>query len=70
VELAKANPVLVAVGRATFASAGTKAIKMKLTAAGKKLLQHSSQLKLTAKVTFSPTGLAPIVVRKTFTLKR
>ncbi|HWF75100.1 MAG TPA: Ig-like domain repeat protein [Solirubrobacteraceae bacterium] len=68
--LAKASIVLVASGSATFTSAGTKKLKLKLTAAGKKLLKRSKTLKLTAKATFSASGQTNIVARKTFTLKR
>jgi hypothetical protein len=68
--LAKAAPVLVASGKATFTSAGKKQIKIKLTTAGKNLLRHASQLKLTAKETFTAPGQPQIVQRKTFTLKR
>ncbi|HEY5318825.1 MAG TPA: Ig-like domain repeat protein [Solirubrobacteraceae bacterium] len=68
--LAKARPVLVATGRATFKAAGTTTIKIKLTAEGKRLLRRAGKLKLTAQETFSAAGQAPIVVRKTFTLKR
>jgi hypothetical protein len=68
--LAKAEPVLVATGRATFTNAGSKMIKIKLTTAGKRLLRHAMQLKLTAKGAFTPTGQVQIVVRKPFTLKR
>jgi hypothetical protein len=69
VHLAKASTVLVASGRATFASAGKKTIKLKLTGAGKKLLKGSNQVKLTSKGTFTASGQAQIVARKTFTLR-
>jgi hypothetical protein len=68
--LAKAQPVLVASGRATFGNAGTKTIKIKLTPSGKRLLREANRLKLTAKGTFTPTGQAQIVARTTFTLTR
>jgi hypothetical protein len=68
--LAKAHPVLVARGRATFRSAGTKLIKIKLTAYGKRLLRHARRVKLTAQGTFTPSGQAKIVARATFTLTR
>jgi hypothetical protein len=68
--LAKAQPVLVASGRATFRSAGTKTLKIKLTAYGKGLLRHASRVKLTAQGTFTPSGQAKIVARATFTLTR
>ena len=67
---AKPKPVLVATGRRTFSAAGTATIKIKLTAAGKRLLKHAKKLKLTAKGTFTPTGKAPITATRTFVLKR
>jgi hypothetical protein len=67
---AKPKPVLVAAGKRTFSAAGTATIKIKLTAAGKRLLKHAKKLKLTAKGTFTPTGKAPITATRTFVLKR
>jgi hypothetical protein len=69
VHLARARPVLVASGRATFRSAGTTLIKVKLTAYGKGLLKHANRVKLTAQGTFTPSGQAKIVARATFTLR-
>jgi hypothetical protein len=68
--LAKAQPKLVASGRATFKRAGTQTLKIKLTAYGKGLLRHASRVKLTAQGTFTPSGQAKIVARATFTLTR
>lgn len=65
----KAKPVLAASGHLTFAAAGKGTIKIQLTSAGKKLLQHAKSLKLTAKGTFTPTGKAATVTTKTFSLK-
>jgi hypothetical protein len=65
---AKRKPVLVASGRAKFSAAGTETVKLKLTTAGKKLLKHSSRLKLTAKATFTPTGKTGISTTRTFSL--
>jgi hypothetical protein len=67
---AKPKPVLVASGRRSFSAAGTAKIKIKLTAAGKRLLKHAKKLKLTAKGTFTPTGKTPITATKVFVLKR
>jgi hypothetical protein len=67
---AKPKPVLVASGQRSFSAAGTTKIKIKLTAAGKRLLKHAKQLKLTAKGTFTPTGKTPITTTKVFVLKR
>jgi hypothetical protein len=64
------KPVLVASGQRRFSAAGTAKIKIKLTAAGKRLLKHAKKLKLTAKGTFTPTGKTPITATKVFVLKR
>jgi hypothetical protein len=66
---AKAKPILVAAGQMTFSAPGTALIKVKLTAAGKRLLKHAKRLKLTAKGTFIPTGKAPVVTTRLFVLK-
>lgn len=66
---AKAKPILVASGQVSVSVAGTAAVKVKLTAAGKNLLKHASRLKLTAKATFTPTGQAATVTTKAFSLK-
>jgi hypothetical protein len=64
------RPVLVASGRLTFAAAGAATIKIKLTAAGRRLLEHAGRVKLTAKGAFTPPGMAPITALRTFVLKR
>ena len=66
----KPKPVLVATGQRTFSAAGTATIKIKLTAAGRSLLRHAKQLKLTAKGTFTPSGTTPVTTTRTFVLKR
>ncbi len=66
----KVKPVLVAAGHLTFSVTGTATLNVKLTSAGKRLLQHARHLKLTAKGTFTPTGTAPVIATKTFVLKR
>lgn len=68
--LAAAKPVLVASGRVTFAAAGTRKLKIKLTTKGKRLLKHAKRLKLTGKGTFTPTGTPVVSAKKRFTLKR
>ena len=70
-KLAKhAKPVLIASGRLAFPAAGSAALKLKLTSAGKKLLRHARRLKLTALATFTPTGAAAVRTSRAFTLKR
>jgi hypothetical protein len=66
----KIRPVPVAAGRLTFSAAGTATLNLKLTSAGRRLLKHAKQLKVTAKGTFTPTGAAPITTTKTFVLER
>jgi hypothetical protein len=65
-----AKPVLVAFGRLTFAAPETAMIRIKPTTPGKSLLKRASRIKLTAKGTFTPTGMTPITVTRTFLLKR
>jgi hypothetical protein len=67
---AKPKPILLATGQVKFSAAATKAVRLKLTAAGKALLKRSKQLKLTAKGTFTPSGEAAVSATKPFTLKR
>jgi hypothetical protein len=70
-KLSKATkPVLVASGQLTFSAAGTAPIKVKPTAVGRRLLKHAGRIKLTAKGTFTPTGMTPIIATRTFVLRR
>ena len=66
----KPKPVLVASGERTFSAAGTAKITLKLTTAGKLLLKHARHLQLTAKCAFTPTGEAPVEVKRAFSLRR
>ena len=67
---AKTKPLLVASGRLRFSKAGRKKLRIKLTASGRSLLSHSQSVKLTAKGTFTPSGEEPVVVTKSFVLRR
>jgi hypothetical protein len=69
VKAAKAKPVLVASGKLTFSAAETGKLKIKLTAAGKRLLKHAKRLGLTAKGTFAPTGATAVGATSGFRLK-
>jgi hypothetical protein len=62
--------VLVATGSASFSTASTRAMTIRLTAKGKRLLEHARSMKLTAKGTFSPHDKTAITATKTFTVKR
>lgn len=66
----KAEPVLVATGKASFSKAGTVKLAVKLNAQGKQLLRRAKSLKLTAKGIYTPTGKDAVSTTKTFTLKR
>ncbi len=65
----KPKPKLVARGRASFSTAATETLKVKLTAAGRSLLKHARRIRLTAKGTFTPTGQARVSTTLPFTLK-
>jgi SGNH domain (fused to AT3 domains) len=63
---AKAKAVLVASGTLSFPAAGTRELRMELTAAGRKLLESEQAsdvevLKVTAKATFRPAGGGPAI---------
>jgi hypothetical protein len=60
----KARPVLVGSGQMSFPGAGTGKIKVRLTAAGRRLLKHSKRLTLEAKEAFTPKGKTAISVIK------
>ncbi len=62
------KPLLVATGRYTFAAASAAKIRIKLTASGKLLLRHSSQLKLTAEGAFTSIEKPTISASRTFYL--
>jgi hypothetical protein len=64
----KAHAVLVAAGRATAGGAGSVTVKITLTSAGRKLLQHTRSLKLTGEGGFKPSGGAEVSSSKSFEL--
>jgi hypothetical protein len=66
----KVKPVLVASGQKSFAGAGTGTITVKLTTAGKRLLKHAKQLRLTAKGTFTAPGTASVSATHSLSITR
>ncbi len=66
----KAKPILIASGGHTFTAAGAATVKIKLTAAGKRLIKHAKKFKLTARGTFTRAGQPPVTTTRTFTLKK
>ncbi len=65
----KTKPVLVASGQASFAGAGTSKVKVRLTAAGKKLLKGAKGVKLEAKGVFAPKNASSVSATKTIVLR-
>jgi hypothetical protein len=65
-----ARPVLVASGRLSFHSASTETVRMRLTAAGRRVLAGVTRIGLTARCTFTPRGGSSVVVSRGFELKR
>jgi hypothetical protein len=65
----KARPVLVASGRMRFRRASPSRVRLKLTVAGRKLLERERWLRLTAKGTFTPIGRSAISTTRGFVLR-
>lgn len=68
--LARAKPTLVARGHVSLAAPGGAKISIRLTVAGRALLKHAGQLKLTAKGSMAPVGRVTISVTRSFVVKR
>jgi hypothetical protein len=68
--LARAKPTLVARGHTSLTAPGAAKLSIQLTAAGRALLEHARQLKLTAKGSMAPVGRATISATRSFVLKR
>jgi hypothetical protein len=63
-----AKPMLVASGKLLLTAGSTAQLRIKLTAAGKRRLQHTKQIKLTAKAAFTPSRAAAVRANSTFAL--
>lgn len=64
------RPVLVALGRASAATAGATSISVNLTASGKRLLKHGRRAKLIARSVFAPSDSTALFAEATFVLDR
>jgi hypothetical protein len=64
------TPLLIAGGKVAFRKAGTAAIVVRLTRAGKQLLKRSKRVSLSAKAMFAPNGASAIRAQRGFVLKR
>jgi hypothetical protein len=62
--------VIVATGSITVNAAGMATLKIKLTAAGRSLLKHTSRIKLSTTTVFTPAGGTPTKSSGSFTLLR
>jgi hypothetical protein len=67
---AKLKPILVASVGASFASAQSLTLKLKLTPTGRKLLEAAKRVALVEQSTFTPTGGTTVATTKTFALHR
>ncbi|HEY6887711.1 MAG TPA: Ig-like domain repeat protein [Solirubrobacter sp.] len=61
---------LVAIGRISLKGAGERALRLKTTPAGRRLIRQSRALKLTLAASFTPTGATPIVATSRVTARR
>jgi hypothetical protein len=66
----KPPAVLVASGKLTLRSAGSGALMIRVSRAGRRLLGGAKRIRLTATCIFTPLGAAPIRASATFELKR
>lgn len=64
------KPILVASGKLTFSGAGHGTVRLRLTAAGKRLLRHAKTLRLTTKGVFTGVGLPSVSVARSLALRR
>jgi hypothetical protein len=66
----KAKAIVIASATHRFTNAGKATIKLILTAKGRALLKHAHRIRLTARASFTPTGLPRTTSAKTITLTR
>jgi hypothetical protein len=64
------SPLLIAGGKVAFRKAGTAAVVVRLTRAGRQLLRRSRRVSLSAKAMFAPNGAAAIRAQQRFVLER
>jgi hypothetical protein len=64
------KPVVIARGKQVFAAAGKRAVTLKLTSKGKRVLKHARKLKATLTASFTPQGGSATSAKAKVTLKR
>ncbi len=67
---AKPKPILIASGRLSVAAVGIGTIRIKLTAAGKRLLKGAKRVKLVGKGTLVPARGPAITATRSFSIRR
>jgi len=65
-----AKPVLVASGRLTLAGAGRERLKLTLTTAGRRLLEHASRVRLISDGSLSRRGARSVRATRSIALER
>lgn len=65
----KSKNVLIAFGGRTFAAAGKRTLRLKLTAAGRRAIRHTKSLKITIVTRFTPVRGEPVIVAKRLTVR-
>jgi hypothetical protein len=65
---ARTHKTVVATARIAIGRPGTRTVRIKLTARGRRLLRRSRRLSLTAQGTVSRAGTSPVIIRRAFRL--
>jgi hypothetical protein len=68
--LGRVTRATVAVGSARVGASGTARIHLKLTRAGKRILDHSGRVVVTAHATYTPAGSSEVVATRRFRLNQ
>jgi hypothetical protein len=65
----KRKNLLIAFGRRTFTASGKRALRLKLTATGRKALRQTKSLRITIVTRFTPVRGKPVIVIRRLTAK-
>ncbi len=68
-KVTKKKPALIKAVRTKVSTAGTVALKLRPTAAGRRVLAHRHSIKVKTKLTYTPKGAKPRTTLKTATIK-
>jgi hypothetical protein len=67
---ARGREAVIGAAAANFKTAGTRAVKLVLTPAGRRLLQNARRVTVTATASFTPSGARAVTVKRSFALAR